>query len=109
MKFTKNGASKFGWKGLSAIAYNSKEQFKDASVAYFKVSGSHGKVKTKLSNRVYYVLSGSGIFIFNRKKIKVRKTDVIIVPKNTPYDYKGKMELLLVHTPAYDERYEIKL
>ncbi|MGD0729061.1 MAG: hypothetical protein ABR981_03220 [Candidatus Micrarchaeaceae archaeon] len=109
MKFTLKNAYKFGWKGLEGKAYNSKDDFKNASVAFFKVNGEHGKIKTTLSDRVYYVTEGSGEFIINGKTIMVRKTDVIIVPKNTPYNYKGKMKLLLVHIPAYNERYEVKL
>jgi mannose-6-phosphate isomerase-like protein (cupin superfamily) len=58
---------------------------------------------------VYYVISGSGTFILKGKKIKVRKTDVVIVPKNTPYDYSGRMELFLVHLPAYNQKYETAL
>ena len=109
MKFTLKNASRFGWEGLEGRAYNSKEDFKNASAAYFKVNGEHGKVKSKLCDRVYYVIDGNGRFIINGKTIKVRKTDVVIVPKNTPYNYKGKMTLLLVHTPAFDPKYEVEL
>lgn len=113
MKFTLDKAYKFGWKGLMVKAYNSKEDFKDASAAIFEVTGSHGKIKTTLSNRIYLVLDGEGEFIIKDKIISVKKTDVIIIPKNTPYDYKAKkkqvLKLFLVHTPAYDEKYEIKL
>lgn len=109
MKFTLKKARKFGWKGLKGRAYSSKEDFKNASVAYFDVDGEHGRVKSKLSNRVYYVIEGKGKFIINGKSVPVSKNDVVIVPKNTPYNYKGKMKLLLTHTPAYDAKYEIHL
>ncbi len=113
MKFTlKKPSNKFGWKGLKGIAYNSKEDFKDASVAYFEVTEAHGKVKTTLSDRIYFILDGEGEFVIDGKKVQVRKTDVVIIPKNTPYDYRAKksiLKLFLVHVPAYDPKYEVKL
>lgn len=108
MKFKLKDAEKFGWPGLKGFAYNSKEDFENASAAYFEVDGSHGKVKNEKSDRIYLVLEGSGKFIINEEEIEVEKTDVIIVPKNTFYDYNGKMKLFLVHSPAYDEKFEVK-
>jgi len=112
LKFKLKDAHKFGWKGLKGLAYNSKEDFKRASAAIFEVTGRHGKVKSLVSDRIYLVLEGRGEFIINGKKVPVEKNDVIIVPKNTPYDYKavkGKLRLFLVHAPAFDESKEVKL
>ncbi len=109
MKFKLEDAHKFGWKGLDGWAYNSKDDFASASAAYFEVDGSHGKCKTHSSDRVYLVLEGEGEFIINDKVIEVEQSDVIIVPKNTPYDYSGKMKLFLVHTPAYMPEDDVKL
>lgn len=109
MKFKLKDAAGFGWEGLKGWAYNSKEDFANSSAAYFEVDGAHGKVKTTKSDRVYLVLEGSGEFIINDKTIQVEKTNVVIVPKNTPYNYKGKMKLFLVHCPAFDQDAEIKL
>lgn len=58
------------------------------------------------------MIDGEGEFFINDKTINVKKNDVIVVPKNTPYNYrlkKGILKLFLVHTPAYDPKYEIKL
>ena len=112
MKFSLKDAHKFGWEGLEGWAYNSVDDFAPASAAYFIVTGSHGKVKTEVSDRVYFVVEGRGIFVIDGKETHVEKDDVIIVPKNTPYDYKaedGEMRLLLVHAPAYNPDKEILL
>lgn len=112
MKFTLDKAHKFGWKGLTGRAYNSNKDFENASTSYFEVTNKHGKVKTTRSDRVYLVIDGEGEFIINNKVISVKKTDVIIVPKNTPYDYKtkkGTLKLFLVHIPAYLPEYEVIL
>jgi mannose-6-phosphate isomerase-like protein (cupin superfamily) len=112
MKFSIQNALSFGWEGLKGKAYNSKEDFDNASAAIFEVVGSHGKVKTTKSDRIYYVVEGEGEFSVNGETFKVSTEDVIIIPKNTPYDYKttsGAMKLFLVHTPAYDQDAEVKL
>lgn len=112
MKFTLDKTFTFGWNGLKGWAYNAKKDFPNASTAYFEVTKNHGKIKTTHSDRIYYVIEGEGEFIIGNKIEKVKQTDVIIIPKDTPYDYKtkkGKLKLFLVHTPAYDEKYEMKL
>jgi mannose-6-phosphate isomerase-like protein (cupin superfamily) len=112
LKFKLKNAYKFGWKGLKGLSYSSKEDFERASAALFEVTEKHGKVKSLVSDRVYLVLEGREEFIINGKKVPVEKNDVIIVPKNTPYDYKavkGKLKLFLVHTPAFDNKKEVKL
>lgn len=106
MKFTLNEAFKFGWPGLDGYAYNSKDDFLRASAALFIVTGRHGKVKNSESDRVYFVIEGNGQFFIENKTINVKDNDVIIISKNTIYDYEGKMKLFLVHTPAYDEKNE---
>lgn len=109
MKFKLKDAKQFSWEGLKGWAFNSKEDFERASSVYIEVDGSHGKTKSKVSDRVYYVLGGEGEFIIDGKVIPVETTDVVIVPKNTPYDYKGKMQLFLVHIPAFDAEQEVSL
>ena len=112
MKFKLKDAHQFGWEGLKGFAYNSKEDFERASAAIFEVTGKHGKVKSLISDRIYLVLEGKGEFIINEEVLPVEKDDVIIVPKNTPYNYRaieGKLKLFLVHTPAFDEQFEKRL
>lgn len=112
MKFKLKDAYKFNWKGLEGKGYNSKDDFANASAAYFEITEKHGKTKTTINDRIYYVIDGKGEFIINGKTIPVEKTDVIIVPKNTPYDYRaieGTLKLFLVHTPAYDPKGDVNL
>lgn len=114
MKFTLTDAVKIGWDGLSGHAYSSSDDFSNASAACFEVTDKgHGKVKTTHSDRIYYILEGSGQFTIDGKNETVQATDVIIVPKNTPYDYKASegtiLKLFLVHTPAFDPTKEVHL
>ena len=112
MKFKLKNANVFGREGLKGWAYSSKDDFSNASVAYFEVTGKHGMVKTTVSDRVYLVLEGKGEFTIDGEVIPVEKTDVVIIPKNTPYDYQAKegvLKLFLVDTPAFDSSADVKL
>jgi mannose-6-phosphate isomerase-like protein (cupin superfamily) len=114
MKFSLKNARKLEWKDKKTTfwIYNSKDDFKNASCAYIEMDkgGRHGKVKTKLSDRIYYVLDGEGEFVVGGSSFEVKSEEVVIIPKNTPYDYKAinKMKLFLVHTPAYDGDFEVR-
>lgn len=112
MKFTKKGARKFEWGGLKGWSYWEKGEFENASVSYFEATGAHGRVKTTLSDRVYYVVEGKGEYEIDGEKFEVSKGDVIIVPKNTPYNYWAKggvLKLFLVHVPAFEPEHEVKM
>ncbi len=112
LKFKLKNTFQFGWEGLKGRAYNSKEDFPGASAATVEITGRHGKAKSLVSDIIYLVLEGKGEFIINEEIIPIEKNDVIIVPKNTPYDYRavdGTLKLYLVHTPAFDEHKEVKL
>jgi mannose-6-phosphate isomerase-like protein (cupin superfamily) len=108
-KYTKKGALQLGWDGLNIYSYSEKSDFERASAGVFEVTKHHGKVKSLLSDRIYFVLEGTGHFEIADESINVEPTDVIIVPRGTEYDYFGKMKLFLVHTPAYTHEAEVVL
>lgn len=108
-KFTKERAYPISWEGIKAWSYTSKENLSTGSAIFFDVDGNHGRVMSKVSDRIYYIIEGNGVFIGEKEDIKVSAGDVIIINKNTPYDYKGKMKLFLVHLPAWDESQEVVL
>ncbi len=107
-KYTKKDALKLGWSGLKIDSYSESSDFERASAGFFEVSTHHGKVKSLLSDRIYFVIEGNGYFEIEGERIDVEPTDVIIIPRNTVYDYYGEMKLFLVHTPAYNYEAEIK-
>jgi mannose-6-phosphate isomerase-like protein (cupin superfamily) len=113
MKFSKSKAFKSGWDGLDFWAYSSKDDFANTSATYFETTKAHGKIKTTVSDRIYYVIEGQGVFEIDGSQEKVGPTDVIIVPKNTEYDYWATdgttLKLFMVHVPAFDPAGEVLL
>jgi mannose-6-phosphate isomerase-like protein (cupin superfamily) len=112
MKFTKNDSLKIDWDGVNAWVYSSNEDLEAGSAIYFEIKTHHGKCMSKKSDRIYYIVDGQGEYEIDGKTFSVKKEDVIIVPKNTPYDYKATndtiLKVFLVHTPAFDPDAEVK-
>lgn len=112
-KLDKSDDNKVGWEGWEAWPYSSKEDFKRASALYIEVEENHGMTKALKSDRVYLVLGGKGEFKIKDTVRRVKEGDVIIVPRNTPYDYKKigdkTLRLFLVHAPAFNPKFVIDL
>ena len=51
---------------------------------------------------ISYVVEGEGKFIIHDEEYKVKKGDIIEIPKNTEFTYVGKMKLLFISAPAYE-------
>ena len=69
----------------------------------------HGLIKNIACDRLYLVLSGQGTFMIDGERLAVEETDLIIIPRGTPYDYWGRMSLLLVHSPASIDEADVDL
>lgn len=63
----------------------------------------------KTSTFIYYVIRGSGTFYLNGEAIHVNAYDVIMAKPGTKIYYLGKMELILVTSPAWNEADEIEV
>lgn len=50
---------------------------------------------------IYYVLEGKGIFSIDGEIYEFEKDNVIEIKKNTEFVFAGKMKLLYISVPAY--------
>jgi mannose-6-phosphate isomerase-like protein (cupin superfamily) len=76
--------------------------------------GRHGRIRQPISDRGYLILEGEGELFFGGEEgddevVPVGKDDVMIMPKDTAYDYQGRMRLFLVHRPAYEQDSDVPL
>lgn len=83
--------------------------FERLGCGVFQVETRHGLIKNIASDRVYLVLEGQGRFTIAGDAFDVVKGDVVLVPRNTPYDYEGHLKLFLVHSPANNDEADISL
>lgn len=49
----------------------------------------------------YYILSGSGNFKINGTEENCVEGDLVVIPAGKPFQYFGKLKMLLVSTPAW--------
>ncbi|HBG81579.1 TPA: hypothetical protein DDW69_01935 [candidate division CPR2 bacterium] len=78
-----------------------------ASIVRISVEEGHfEEFKHDESTFIYYVIKGNGIFVLNDEQVEVKATDLIAIPPKTRIHYFGKMEMLLVVTPAFDPNKE---
>ena len=105
-------AKEFSWAGVRGWAYNTKEDFSRATAAYVDATGRHGRIKSAKSDIIYYVIEGEGVFTVDSREFPVSRSDVIMVPRNTAFDYRarnGVLKMFLVHSPGRDPDYEFSL
>jgi mannose-6-phosphate isomerase-like protein (cupin superfamily) len=80
------------------------EQYSDAiSVTWVSIAGHHERVVNHESDRVYYILEGSGRFqVGDGASIgPVAAADFVLIPRGTPYEFEGTMRYLVMNGPAF--------
>jgi mannose-6-phosphate isomerase-like protein (cupin superfamily) len=106
MKFTFDDAFHWGDLGFEGWSYGNKDVSPFASASVVALDGNHGAAKSPVSDRLIYVLEGAGEFTVGAERHSVAATDVVMIPKHTPFDVRGKLRYLVVHMPAYDHEAE---
>ena len=96
----------FRQNGLSG--YNFDLDSKDLSITIEDCFKGHDRYYANArSEMIYYVAEGEGIFKINGKENKVKKDDLIEIPKNTEFVFAGKMKLILITSPAFRKEDDI--
>ncbi len=110
MKFTKKEASVFNKVGIKGWVYGLKKQYPKVNIALIKTKGGHQTIiKSKKHPWIYFILDGSGKFWIDGKFFNCGKDDLIFVPKNIPFYYKGDLKMLLITVPPWEDKYEVTL
>lgn len=50
---------------------------------------------------IYYIIEGRGTFEINDQKEDVTVEDLVVIPAELKFTYKGKLKMLLITTPAF--------
>lgn len=109
MLFKLNEAKKVERPGFTAFVYSEKDAFPALNAVFVECKSGHERVFVAGSYRVYFVLSGAGVFEVGEERHEVSSRDVIAIPPNTKYSYEGKMGLFEVNFPATGPEDEIKV
>ena len=111
MNFSLEDAPPLGRDSVRGRIYSTARDFGRLSAVRVETRDGlrHGLIKNVACDRLYLVLAGSGVFRVDGEDCPVEENDVLIVPRGTPYDYWGRMSLLLVHAPANIDEADIDL
>lgn len=83
--------------------YNSKLDCPNISMTFEDVYKGHEKyVKNTKCYYIYYVVEGNGVFRIGDYLYSVCQGDIVEIPPNVEFVFKGKMKLLLVMNPPMD-------
>jgi mannose-6-phosphate isomerase-like protein (cupin superfamily) len=104
-KYTVDGAGKFNKHGIDLVIYGQIEP--SANVCHVSVQKGHFQefydVKSAFT---YYIIKGEGTFMLDDEPVKVKATDLVVIPPNTRIYYFGNMEMVLTVSPAWEEKNE---
>ncbi len=109
MRFKLKNGQPFEAEGIKGLRYNTKEEYSVGSAQYIEVNGRREKVRSLNSDRIYYVIEGEGNFMVDGQIYPVKTSDVVIVPKMSPYNYWGTMNLFSIYTHTGEPIEEEKL
>lgn len=84
----------------SALNYVNKDISPNMSLAVTDAQ-KHQETETTLYDRIYYLLEGKAIFIFDDKKVILEKGDSCFISKNTTYEISGTFKSVIVNQPAF--------
>ncbi len=107
MIFTKENAVTIEKNGVKMRIYNNKEQCPQAAVVYQETEKGHSEeFLHKKSYFIFYIIEGKGTWFVEDEPREVKAGDVVIIPPNTRFYYKGKLKQVCVTSPAWEAEQE---
>jgi mannose-6-phosphate isomerase-like protein (cupin superfamily) len=74
----------------------------DISVTWVEIWGHHKRMVCDESDRVYYIVDGSGTFQVGEDPTgDVQAGDFVFIPRGVPYVFDGTMTYLVMNGPAF--------
>lgn len=93
--------------GVQMRIYNSKEQCTQAAVVYQETKFGHSEeFLHKKSYFIFYIIEGTGTWFIEDVPHDVKAGNVVIVPPNTRFYYKGSLKQVCITSPAWEPEFE---
>lgn len=79
------------------------------SVTYIRIFGRLRRIRCDESDRVMFIVRGEAIVqVGDEKPAAVREGDFVLIPRATPYEFKGDITYLVINSPAYREGSDLR-
>jgi mannose-6-phosphate isomerase-like protein (cupin superfamily) len=93
--------------GVNMWIYNGKEQCEEAAVVYQETRKGHlEEFYHSKSVFLFYIIEGKGNWYINGEEQPVETGDLLIVPKNSKFYYKGQFKQICITAPAWEQEFE---
>ncbi len=66
------------------------------------LNGTHPKVINRISQRVYYILSGNGSVQVSNEMYDVKSGDLVYIPANTVHSINGELKYIVITSPPFN-------
>ncbi len=79
------------------------------SITHIKHWGRHRRITCTESDRVMFVVEGDAITkVGGEPATHISPGDFVLIPKGTPYEFKGNFTYLVVNAPAFKEGSDLR-
>ncbi len=107
MIYKKENATEFEKQGVKMRVYNSKEDCPEASIVYQETEMGHlEEFYHSKSNFIFYIIEGHGTWFIEDKPYDVSAGDVVIIPPNKRFYYKGTLKQICITAPSWELEFE---
>jgi mannose-6-phosphate isomerase-like protein (cupin superfamily) len=74
------------------------------SLTYIKIFGRLRQIRCDESDRAMFIVGGDAIVrVGDEEPQHVSQGDFVLIPRGTPYEFKGNLTYVVVNSPAYRE------
>jgi mannose-6-phosphate isomerase-like protein (cupin superfamily) len=107
MVIKKSGAFKTEKHGVNMWIYNGKDQCPEAAVVYQETDKGHlEEFYHSSSVFIFYIIEGKGNWYIDGKEEPVETGDVVIIPRDSRFYYRGHFKQVCITAPAWEEQFE---
>jgi mannose-6-phosphate isomerase-like protein (cupin superfamily) len=79
------------------------------SVTYIRIFGRLRRIRCDESDRVMFIVRGEAIVqVGDETPAAVSEGDFVLIPRGTPYEFKGNITYLVINSPAYREGSDLR-
>lgn len=79
------------------------------SVTHITIFGRLRRITCEESDRMMFIVNGQAVVqVGDDAPALVRPGDLVLIPKGTPYEFKGNLTYLVINSPAYREGSDLR-
>ena len=79
------------------------------SLTYIRIFGRLRRIRCDESDRAMFVVQGDAIVkVGDEEPAHVTAGDFVLIPRGTPYEFKGNLTYVVVNSPAYREGSDLR-